>query len=95
MHKEKERLEEKLASYNKEAEIDKYKNELNYAYEHSLLQLSDEELQEKRDFIAKHVKSCGNDCFVYSLTGTGIGTVIKITCSTCGETEDITDIASW
>lgn len=44
----------------------------------------------------RHWKSCNNPSnFIYDLTGTGIGTVIKIKCPVCGEEQDITDYDCW
>ena len=70
---------------------------------HSLLQLSDNEVKAIKDFRDKHYKKCAEplhskaagNTYIYELTGTGLGTCIKITCPICGETEDVTDTDSW
>lgn len=93
-----EELRERLKEYSKDEEIQKLKTNLKECINHSLHQLTSNELEAEKEFHNKHYKdkSCenGND-FSYRLVGTGIGTVIKITCNKCGETKDITDMESW
>jgi len=45
----------------------------------------------------EHRKRCsgGFDDISVRLTGTGIGTRVRVTCNHCSEEQDITDYASW
>ncbi len=93
-----EELRERLNEYSKDEEIQKLKLQIKEYRNHSLQQLTDKELELDKDFRNKHYndKACGNgNDFSYRLIGTGIGTVIEITCNKCGETKDITDNESW
>ena len=98
-----EDLRKRLREYNKDEEIVKRDQKIRDLYDHSLLQLSDVELQREEAFREKHYeKCCGNgkykgrgNTWIYTLTGTGIGTCIEIKCPLCGESEDITDTDSW
>ena len=106
--KENEMLQEKLNNFNKDEEIQKAKDLVEYTRKHSLLQLSDKEVNREKAFRTKHyekhilkidgepmpMKINGNT-YIYELTGTGLGIIIKITCPICGESEDITDTESW
>ena len=65
--------------------------------------MSDKEAKVARDFRQRHYEQCAlplnsksaGNTYIYELTGTGLGTCIKITCPICGQSEDITDIDSW
>ena len=65
--------------------------------------LSDKELERLENFRERHYKKCAEplhsknvgNTYIYDLIGTGIGTIIKVTCPLCGESEDITDTSSW
>ena len=62
----------------------------------SLCNLTDKEDERINKFRNKHYKKCGNgNKYLYELTGTGIGTIIKITCPICGKQKDVTDSDSW
>jgi rubrerythrin len=93
---ENEELHDKLNNYDKDSEIKKLNTELEDTRKHSLLVMSDKEQEAEKEFRDKHYKSCknGNE-FIYTLTGTGIGTGIEIQCPVCGKKEDITDTESW
>lgn len=92
-----------LDAWNKDEEIQKYKKAAADTYRHSLLQMSDKEILAEKAFREKHWKMCAEplkskvagNTYIYELTGTGIGTCIKITCPICGQFEDITDVDSW
>ena len=96
-------MRNQLNSWNKDEEIQKYKAAAEDARHHSLLQLSDNEVKAIKDFRDKHYKKCAEplhnkaagNTYIYELTGTGLGTCIKITCPICGETKDITDTDNW
>ena len=103
LHDEYNDLKEELASFNKDDEIQKLKDEIRYLRKHSLQQLSDKELTAELAFRNKHYEECARplrskiygNTYIYELSGTGIGTCIKITCPICGKSEDITDTESW
>ena len=86
-----------IRDYRKEDEIKRLADEIDSLHRHSLCILSDKELQMKKEFIDKHYNMHGRmyNEHVYRLCGTGIGTIIKMTCPICNETIDITDTSSW
>lgn len=94
---------QQLSEYNKDEEIQKYKAEIQELRARSLLLMSDKEAKAERDFRSRHYEQCARplktksagSTYIYELTGTGLGTCIKITCPICGQSEDITDIDSW
>lgn len=91
-----EKYKKKLNEYNKDEEIQKLNNKILKLKEHSLFDMTDRELAEEKAFRARHYKNCKNgSTFVYELTGTGIGTCIKITCPVCKKSKDITDVTGW
>ena len=94
--KQKEYFENKLKEYNKDEEIEKKNKTIENLYSHSLIQLSDKELLEVKEFRKIHYEKCknGND-FIYELIGTGLGTCIKIKCPKCKKEKDITDTENW
>lgn len=53
------------------------------------------------DFERRHMhqrltmKIQGGKCPYLIPTGTGIGTILKVVCPICGESEDITDMEAW
>ena len=96
-------LSQQLESWNKDKEIQQAEEQTKYAREHSLLILSDKELKSINEFRERHYKECAlpyhsktkGNTYIYTLTGTGLGTIIEITCPICGATLDVTDISSW
>lgn len=89
-------LRSQIKEFNKDAEIQAKDKELKSVRDHALCVMSDKESKARRAFVERHYKSCGNaGTYIYELSGTGIGTVIKIKCPVCGVEEDITDIDSW
>ena len=97
-----EELRKKIREYNKDDEIVKRDQKIRSLYDHSLLQMSDTEVLRNKEFIGRHFRACceggkksrGNT-WIYTLTGTGIGTCIEIKCPICGKSEDITDTDNW
>lgn len=93
------RWQKKYQEYERDKEIQSLKAEIDKVRNRSLMQLSDKELEAVRCFRNGHyIKHGGGkalNTYIYTLTGTGIGTVISIKCPVCGEEEDITDIESW
>ena len=91
-----ESLQEKIAKWNKDEEIRRAVEMVEYSRTHSLYQMSDNEKKAERAFRDSHCKSCENGCrYLYELTGTGVGTAITIKCPVCGEEKDITDYDCW
>ena len=95
--------QQQLSEYNKDVEIQKYKDKIDELYSRSLLLMSDKEAEAEYNFRQRHYEQCAlplnsksaGSTYIYELTGTGLGTIIKITCPICGQSEDITDIDSW
>lgn len=90
---------EKYFGFKKDEEIRKLEDEKRNITEHSLLIMSDKEREANSNFIHEHYTIHGGgkclNTYIYTLSGTGIGTVIKIKCPVCGEEKDITDTSSW
>lgn len=86
-------LREKVRTFNEQDSLRELYHQVNYAYAHSLLSLTDKELQSMKTFIDKHHHGkCHNgNHYVYDIEGTGLGACITIKCPKCGESEDITD----
>lgn len=96
-----ERLRKEYEKYSKEAEIRRLTEQCNDIRRRALVVLS----QNERDAIegfkkihyerhAPHTKASGST-YIYTLTGTGIGTAISIKCPECGEEKDVTDFSNW
>lgn len=83
-------------NYNKDEEIIKRDKKIQDLRMHSLVTLTNKEMIDDRDFRNDHYERCGNGCtFQYTLTGTGLGTIIEIKCPKCGELKDITDSSKF
>ena len=97
---ENQRLRNELFNYSKEEEVKKAKEHADYIADHALLLMSDDELAAAAEFKKKHYEECVlktkiSTTWIYKLSGTGIGTVIEITCPYCKKSEDVTDISHW
>lgn len=94
-------LQRRLLDFRKDEEIREAERARDYIAEHSLLTLSDRELAAERAFCRKHYElhtphtRVSGSTYIYTLTATGLGTVIKIKCPVCNEEEDITDTENW
>ena len=96
LQEQNEQYAQQLLSFNKDAEIKKYKSEIEHLRKNALLIMSDKEAEAAKEFREKHYQCCHNSStYLYTLSGTGIGTTIKITCPICNTTIDITDVESW
>ena len=100
LEEENQRLRNELFNYSKEEEVKKAKDHAKYIADHALLLMSDDEIAAAAEFKKKHYEKCYpkakvTSSWIYRLSGTGIGTVIEITCPYCKESADITDISSW
>lgn len=86
----------KCKEFRKDEEMQQLEDELKRTKSLSLHLMSEKERKDEQDFRHTHYERCGNgNDYVYELIGTGIGTVIYITCPVCGEQKDITDIGDW
>ena len=92
-------LEERYTQINEELDNLKKNKEIQNTTTHSLYQLSDIERKELDKFQSKHYNQCvlplhnkakGNT-YIYTLTNTESGAIIKVTCPICGATLNITD----
>lgn len=91
-----EHFRKKCEEFRKDKEIQRLEDELKRTRCLSLHLMSEKERKDEQDFRHTHYERCGNgNDYVYELIGTGIGTVIYITCPVCGERKDITDIGDW
>ncbi len=93
-----DRREKELAEYNKDEEIKKRAEQIDFLHKHSLVILTDSELAAAEKFIYHHWKDTGcmnPNSYSYRITGSGIGHEIIMTCPRCGQSEDITDYDAW
>lgn len=93
-----DRLQEALENYDKDEEIKERDEQIRSLREHALVILSDKELAAAEAFIQHHWKDTGcrnSNSYSYRITGCGIGHEIIITCSRCGESQNITDYTDW
>jgi len=89
-------LREQLATWNKDEEIQNYKEQAEYCRSHCLHWLTDKEYEAVRRFRSEHYHSCNNGgTYLFELAGTGIGEAISIKCPVCGKEENITDYDCW
>ena len=56
--------------------------------------LTEEQVQKYSKFVDKHSKCRGHINTIFS-PASGIGMTVKVKCSRCGETLDITDVSNW
>lgn len=67
----------------------------NYKPERTLYySLNEEQVQKYSKFVDKHSKCRGHINTIFS-PSSGIGMTVKVKCSQCGETLDITDVSNW
>ena len=97
-----ESLKNEIAVFNKDDRIQELTKELKHTLRNSLMNMSDKEYEADRQFRTRHwamhnggKSKCDGNTYWYELSGTGIGTCIKIKCPICGEEKDITNIDSW
>lgn len=103
LEKENKSLRDILKSWNKNKEIQEYKAMAEEIRKNSLLVMSEKEKQAERKFRDEHYHTCAEplhskgkgNTYIYELTGTGLGTIIRIKCPICGEEKDITDLDNW
>ena len=75
----------RLKNWNKDHEIQQAHRQAKYTREHALMILSDKELKAVEDFRNEHYTKCAlpyhsktkGNTYIYTLTGTGIGTIIE------------------
>ena len=93
-------LQKKLNEYNKDKEIQLLNQEIENMRKNSLIILGSSEKEKIDAFRKKHYllhkdKGFHGNCYIYRLTGNGIGECVEITCPFCNESEDVTDITHW
>lgn len=94
-------LREQLARFNESDAIMKQKRITEGIWRRSLLVMTDKEAEAEIAFREAHNHFNGtkigmtSSTFQYEISGTGIGTVLKIKCPFCGEERDITDYEAW
>lgn len=81
----------------KDEEIKRLKEELDFYQRNTLVTLSDKQREYARYFQKEHYENCetGRISFKYTIIPTGIGNVVEIRCSKCGEILDLTDYDMW
>lgn len=90
----------KLDEYNKDKEIQSLRQEIENMRKNSLIILGSSEKEKINAFRKKHYllhkdKGFHGNCYIYRLTGNGIGECVEITCPFCNESEDVTDNTRW
>ena len=93
-------LQKKLAEYNKDKEIQLLKQEIENMRKNSLIILGSSGKEKIDAFRKKHYllhkdKDFHGNCYIYRLTGNGIGECVEIICPFCNESEDVTDNTRW
>lgn len=92
---------ERVREFRKDEEIAEAIARADYLARHALHTFSDKELAADKAFRGKHYElhmphtKASGSTYIYTLTGAGVGTVVKVKCPVCGEEEDITDIERW
>lgn len=96
LEEQNQELQERIKTFNKDKELKDKEERIRWLYKNSLYIMQGKESQNEQDFRERHYQKCHNHGhYRYDLEGTGIGTIISITCPICGEIEDITDSESW
>lgn len=91
-----EYFQKKCAEFRRDEEISRLDRKLDNVMRLSLHVMDQAEYEADRDFRERHYEKCRNgSTFQYTLTGTGIGTIISVTCPKCGESKDITSFDNW
>lgn len=93
-------LRNEIENYSKDVEIVELNNQIADLRKKSLLIMTDNECDELHAFRARHYEMHkltrhSSDTYIYELTGTGVGTLIKVKCPICNEEKDITDVGCW
>lgn len=88
---------QRVAEFNEAEEIQKAIRERDDLRRHALLILTDKEREDLHAFREEHYRlhRPRGSTYVYTITGTGIGTAISIKCPICGAEKDVTDYKSW
>lgn len=94
--RDRDRYKKQVEEWSKDEEIQKAKQFAERCLRHSLLQLSELEMQKCVAFKKQHYESCENgSTYQYEITHTGIGTILKIKCPVCGTEEGVKDVDVW
>lgn len=101
LNDENKSLRERIASFNEADEIKKHADAVKDIRKRSLLVMTEKEAESEIRFRDEHAHFRGtkmslfHSTFQYEITGTGIGTILKIRCPQCGQEQDITDYDAW
>lgn len=101
LNDENKSLMERIASFNEADEIKKHADAVKDIRKRSLLVMTEKEVQSEIRFRDEHTHFRGtkmslfHSTFQYEITGTGVGTILKIRCPQCGQEQDITDYDAW
>lgn len=101
LNDENKSLRERIASFNEADEIKKHSDAVRDIRKRSLLVMTEKEAEAEIRFRDEHAHFRGtkmslfHSIFQYEITGTGIGTILKIRCPRCGQEQDITDYDAW
>ena len=96
-----EATRETLEKFSKDKEIKAARDKAAYYRDNSLIILSNTERQRINSFKMEHYEKCSQhkknagNTYIYTITATGIGSIIKIKCPICGEEIDVTDTEGW
>ena len=94
--KERDSVIKRLEEFNKDTKIQELTNELRNINDNSFYIMSEKERESAKKFQKEHYEKCKSRLGTsYILTGTGIGTNIKIRCNKCKTEEDISDYGRW
>ena len=83
-----------IKQFNESEEIKALNDKIQNLYIHSIAILNDGQKKLCEKFRNKHYKRCKGNV-EYIISGTGIGDIVKLRCTKCGEIEDITDFNEW
>lgn len=86
-------MKQQLKNWNKDEEIQKYKDEISQLKKHALYIFNEKEYERFQEFTKFHRSHHRSVCV--ELQGTGFSTIVKLRCLGCGEVKDISDEESW
>ncbi len=90
--REKQDVQDRLAEFDKDAEIQELREENHILKQNALCILSDTARERNWEFALKHSEFCGTKRYVYDLESTKLGVIVRVSCPVCGEVAELTDI---
>jgi hypothetical protein len=83
-------LKRELKKYDKDIEIAKRDAKIENLQKHAIISTDNKTRPILEGFRKKHYKKCGNgNHYIYDVTGTGLGPIIKVCCPKCKKEIDI------